>query len=434
MKTAAAATLGCRLNQADTALIYSRLRDAGFSVAETSKSHKPVESPHPDVVVLNTCTVTSNAARKSRQLARKLRKQYPDACIVVTGCDCVTNQSDWMDEPSVDLVVTNDMKHDISELVTSFLEKRIVPPVANIAEKEISNEKDEETRKVFTEDSLANFPFTTKAYLKIQEGCDAFCTYCIVPHVRGRERSRARVEILKEAEKLIANGHRELVVTGVNISTYDDEGVRIAELVSQLTDLPGDFRIRLSSMEPHEENRKLISLIKGNPKICRFLHVPLQHGADAILKSMGRPEESAKFADFIREAANEVPGIHLGTDIIVGFPGETDALFEASYKLLSKLPLANIHVFTFSAREGTPAATFPDQISKKVAKGRARRLKDLSDELTAKFADSQKGETLDILLEKKLTDFMFEGWSDNYLRATVAAPDASTGEIVKWKM
>lgn len=434
MRIAAAATLGCRLNQADTALIFSRLRDAGFSITTTSKSHKAVESPHPDVVVLNTCTVTANASRKSRQLARKLRKQYPDACILVTGCDCVTNQNDWREEPSVDLVVTNSMKHDIAELVTSFIEKRdenkipTPPDTGKIKNEQINHPK------AFTEKSLASFPFTTKAYLKIQEGCDSFCTYCIVPHVRGRERSRSRLEILEEAKKLIEDGHRELVVTGVNISTYDDEGTRIADLISQLTDLPGDFRIRLSSLEPHEENRKLIRLIKDNPKICRFLHVPLQHGADPILKAMGRPAEAAKFADFINEAATEVPGIHLGTDIIVGFPGETDTLFETSFELLSKLPLANIHVFTFSAREGTPAATYADQISKKIAKGRARRLKDLSDELAAKFADSQKGETLDILLEKKLNAPMFEGWSDNYIRATVSAPEASAGDMVKWKM
>jgi threonylcarbamoyladenosine tRNA methylthiotransferase MtaB len=242
------------------------------------------------------------------------------------------------------------------------------------------------------------------------------------------------LEILDEAKKLINDGHRELVVTGVNISTYDDEGVRIAELISQLTAIPGDFRIRLSSMEPHEENKKLITLIKNDPKICRFLHVPLQHGANEILKAMGRPEESAKFADFINEAADEVPGIHLGTDIIVGFPGETAALFEKSFDLLSKLPLANIHVFTFSAREGTPAAKFANQTSKKIAKGRAKRLKELSDELAAKFAESQKGQTLDILIEKKLNDPMFEGWSDNYLRATVSAPGGAPGDIVKWKL
>ncbi|MCK5843800.1 MAG: tRNA (N(6)-L-threonylcarbamoyladenosine(37)-C(2))-methylthiotransferase MtaB [Victivallales bacterium] len=436
MMSAFAATLGCRLNQADTALIISRLESAGFSAVSpesTSSDDDSVYYSAPDIVVVNTCTVTANAARKSRQTARKLRKRYPDAFIVITGCDCESDEGFWEQEASVDLTVPNTMKPRLVEILLSRLEElkkgksNKSPFLASFRKKPCDSEILQAS--VFKENALATFPFLTKAYLKVQEGCDAFCSYCIVPHVRGRERSRKHTEVLEEAEKLIADGHSELVLTGVNISTYDDGGMRIAELAHRLADLTGEFRIRFSSMEPNDENLKLVKLMRDNRKICRFLHVPLQHGTDEILEAMGRPEESAKFADFISWAALEVPGIHLGTDIIAGFPGETDELFEKSYDLLSKLPLANIHVFAFSPRKGTPAAEFPDQIPKRIAKTHADRLKRLSKTLAARFAESQKDEPASVLLEKEISPGIFEGWSDNYIRTTVKVPNACSGEL-----
>ncbi|NOY75697.1 MAG: tRNA (N(6)-L-threonylcarbamoyladenosine(37)-C(2))-methylthiotransferase MtaB [Kiritimatiellaeota bacterium] len=437
MKTAAADTLGCRLNQADTALALSRLRAAGYEVAVPIKSNSsPDSSNKPDVVLINTCTVTANASRKSRQLARKFKKQFPDACVVVAGCDCVNNENSWLSEPGVDLVVANEMKPRVAELVDEYFKCR--PASSPTSERPAtpraafpSPEKRE--KPTFRENAFATFPFTTKAYIKVQEGCDAFCNYCIVPYVRGRERSRAWDEVIDEARRLLDDGHKELVLTGVNVSAYGDRGLRIADLVSKLAGVPGDFRIRLSSLEPNAENARLVDLMADNPKICRFLHVPLQHGTNEILRRMGRSEESAKFADFLNEAEEKVPGIHLGTDLIAGFPGETEELFEQSLEFLSKLPLANIHVFAFSAREGTPAAKFANQIPKRVSKNRADRLKELAETLAAGFADSQKGKPLTILLEKRVGETAFEGWSDNYLRARVEAPNAAVGDLVELK-
>jgi threonylcarbamoyladenosine tRNA methylthiotransferase MtaB len=408
------------------------LRDAGFSVLPPGTPL--VEDPdggsaQPDVVIVNTCAVTANAARKSRQTTRKLRKLHPNALIVATGCDCVDSERFWNNEPSVDLTVPNTMKPHVADLIISRLES---PTDEKHARSNLQIHESRETQGsgVFRENAFADFPFLTKAYLKVQEGCDAFCSYCIVPHVRGRERSRAASEILEEAKKLLDDGHKELVLTGVNITTYHDNGLRITDLVSKLSELSGDFRIRLSSLEPGETIDELLNIIRTNTKICRFLHVPLQHGTDEILKTMNRPPESAKFAEFTRGAAAAVPGIHLGTDIIAGFPGETEELFEKSYELLSTLPLANIHVFAFSPREGTPAANFADQVPKRIAKERADRLKKLSSRLSAKFADSQKGEKVMVLLEKETAPGIFEGWSDNYLRTTVTAPGAAVGDII----
>ena len=432
MRTAATDTLGCRLNQADTALLATRLRQAGYSLVVSNTDDVDASTPPPDIIVINTCTVTANAARKSRQLVRKRRKQFPNALIVVTGCDVANDLAKWKAASEADIVISNDDKPMLSNILLKRLSTHS-PPASRVdtdRNLEVPAEYATAGLTVFRENAAATFPFRTKAYVKVQEGCDSFCSYCIVPHVRGRERSRDRAEIIAEARQLLTEGHKELVVTGVNISAYDDNGVRIADLLAELAAIPGDFRIRLSSMEPHKENLNLIKLIKETPKICRFLHVPLQHGADEILEAMNRPRETAEFAEFLTRAAREIRGIHLGTDIIVGFPGETDELFEKSMKFLSGLPLANIHVFAFSPREGTPAATFPNQVPGGMAKARATRLKHLSATLSAKFAASQYNVSQQVLLEKRTSDTTLEGWSDNYIRVEIDDPSANPGDLI----
>lgn len=418
-KTAIGLTLGCRLNQADTALIFGRLENAGFSII------KPKKGCPPDVIIINTCTVTANAAQKSRQTARHFKRKFPDACLIVTGCDCNKAFADWEQENYVDFVLPNSQKKHIPELVATWKKEgnsslTIIPET--------------DTGDIFEENALAEYPFKSRAFLKVQEGCDAYCTYCIVPHVRGPERSRKFAEVIAEAEAFIQRGHREIIITGVNISTYKDGNKRIVDLLKTIVSIPGNFRLRLSSMEPHPQNKNLVTLIKNNPKICRFLHVPLQSGNNEVLKQMGRSYTSAEFAEFAKFAIAEIPGLHLGTDVIVGFPGETDAMFRESCEFIKSIGFANMHVFRFSPREGTPAATFPDQVPQHTAKVRADILGKIADECKQFFIKSQLNQELAVLLEKENDDGSFAGWSDNYVRVTMSGKDLRSGEIFSRRM
>lgn len=417
VNTAIGLTLGCRLNQADTALIFGRLEEAGFQII------KPQKNISPDLIIINTCTVTANAAQKSRQTARHFKRKYPDACLIVTGCDCDKALADWKKEEYVDFALPNREKKNIPEIFAKWRQNKtagnfeISPPAS------LEN-------PVFQENAFGGYPFKSRAFLKVQEGCNAYCTYCIVPYVRGPERSRAFTEIIDEANKFIERGHKEIVIAGVNISTYCDQDKKITDVLETVAQIPGDFRIRLGSMEPHAENKNLVRLIKDNPKLCRFLHIPLQHGSNTILTRMGRNYTAQDFAEFANFAVAEIPGLHLGTDVIVGFPGETDELFGESVDFIKKIPFANIHVFRFSPREGTPAATFPDQIPQQIVKKRADILGSLAEECKKSFARSQFGKIVPVLLEKNTKSGVFEGWSDNYIRVAVSGEDLQIGKII----
>jgi threonylcarbamoyladenosine tRNA methylthiotransferase MtaB len=392
-KTAAAVTLGCRLNQADTALIFGRLKEAGYEILE-SDTAEPL-----DLIIINSCAVTAAASQKSRQFARSFRKKHPQAKIIVTGCDSETEKEFWMKQKTADIYLPNPDKSKILDYIN------------DITPRESSADK-----SIFKEDAVSIYPFRSRAFIKIQEGCESFCTYCIVPYARGPERSRDRDEVVSEFRKLIGQGHHEIILTGVNISTYRHGSCRLSDLLLELSAIDGDFRIRLSSTEPHPENRKLIGIMKDNPKICRFLHLPLQHGANEILKLMGRKYTSEEFADFANEAVSSIPGLHLGTDVICGFPGETEELFEKSCRFIESIPFANLHVFSYSPRKGTPAADFPDTVPDKVMKRRHKTLDEIEDKLASQFLDSQIGQTLKVLIEKVRTHGGCEGWTDNYIR------------------
>ncbi|MFA7184855.1 MAG: radical SAM protein, partial [Victivallales bacterium] len=263
---AAVFTLGCRLNQADSALLLGRLRLDGWKIV------RPEYDGRIDLLVINTCTVTSTASRKSRQAARRFRSKHPESCIIVTGCSAEIENSAWVEEKAVDLILTNPEKKQIDSLIKDFLGKKSISTGRAFS-------MDQPT-EVFRENGVGDFRFKSRAFLKIQEGCNNFCTYCIVPYARGPERSRDWNEIVTEFKHLLACGFEEIVLTGVNICAYNDGGRTLNDLIRFLTAVPGRFRIRLSSTEPHPNNAGLLATIAGNPKICRFLHLSLQHGSD----------------------------------------------------------------------------------------------------------------------------------------------------------
>lgn len=408
-------TVGCRLNQADSALLAARLESIGYEIISKTDSQDI-----PSLIVVNTCAVTASASQKSRQALRNLRRKYPEAKIVAAGCAPVVEMELWQNEKDADIVIGNEDKKRIAEII-----------LANSAKKNLSK-MSSPIGENFSENTFAVYPFRSRAFLKIQEGCNANCAYCIVPRARGQERSRNIDEIFCEFRKLILQGFKEIVLTGVNICAFKHENYSLARLVQALASEPGDFRIRLSSTEPDLELENIIETIRNNPKICRFLHIPLQHGTDEILKKMGRRYSASDFANFAKNAVNKIPGLHIGTDVITGFPGETETLFKKSYDFIESLPLANLHIFRFSPRKGTPAASFSDQVPQRIARERAEKLAELEKKLSTRFLDSQIGQTLPVLIEK--AGRLASGWSDNYAKVFSDKCGAEKGAIVRLKI
>ena len=397
-------TLGCRLNAADSALLYTALGECGYAPSETET---------PDLLVVNTCAVTAEAERKSRHMLRKLRREYPAARIVAVGCAAAANREAML-RAGADLVCDNAEKRDLAALLRGET-PHSPPPAAG---------------EIFREGRLSSFPFRSRAFIKIQEGCDNRCSYCIVPALRGSARSRAAVEVLAECRHALDAGFPELVLTGVNTCAYADQDCRLPELLREISALPGEFRIRIGSTEPAMRYRGLVDAVAQTPKMCRFLHLSLQHGSDTVLKRMNRHYTAQEYADFVTDAKRRIPGLHLGTDVIVGFPGETDAEFAESCSFIKNIGFANIHIFAYSPRPGTPAATMPDRPPPDVVRRRCRELQKIAHASAAVFAASQWGSPLPVIFER-IENGIARGWSDNYLEVSVPADDIELGEITE---
>ncbi|OGV38558.1 MAG: tRNA (N(6)-L-threonylcarbamoyladenosine(37)-C(2))-methylthiotransferase MtaB [Lentisphaerae bacterium GWF2_45_14] len=409
-------TVGCRLNQADSALLAGRLTNAGFEMV------KPGFKSYADVIIINSCAVTSEASRKSRQAARRIRKEHPESCIVVTGCGADTEKNAWLEEDSADIVISNEEKKSIIHHLQNFYSQ---------CETAADGKQTPEVSDLFREKTNTLFPFRSRAFLKIQEGCNSYCSYCIVPYARGRERSREIGEVVSDFQNMRENGFKEIVLTGVNICTYKCGNTSLSGLVRELAAIDGDFRIRLGSTEPHPSNYEIIDVIESFPeKICRFLHLPLQHGTDEILKAMNRKYTVAEYTAFAAEARKRIPNIHIGSDVIVGFPGETEKLFQEMRDLIRKLSFANLHIFSYSKREGTPAASFPNQVTADKAAERYAVLSRDAEASAFSFAKSQIGKELLVLVEKILPDSA-EGWSDNYVRVRASGKSIRKNSFLK---
>ena len=407
-KKAAIITLGCRLNHADTALLTRRLERAGFEVVSSDFKEEI------NLILLNSCAVTAEAVRKSRQMLRQYRKKYPDALIAVSGCAAQISAEE-MKRDGASVVFGNNGKKQLEEFINNLatVENNTFEPV-------------------FWENAVSSFPFRSRAFIKIQEGCNNFCTYCIVPHVRGRERSRNFEEALADCRNAVEAGFPEIILTGVNTCAYFDNGRTLGDLIRAVSDIPGDFRIRLSSTEPNFKNLGLLDVMANTPKVCHFLHISLQHGCNRILQKMNRHYSAAEFSHFVETAREKMPDIHIGTDVIVGFPGETDADFEESLKFIENIKFANTHIFTYSRRPGTPAADMPEQISNTIKKERSRILRKKADISAIAFAESQIGKELEVIFEQARNG-KITGWSGNYLGIVAAEGSFSTGKIVKIK-
>jgi threonylcarbamoyladenosine tRNA methylthiotransferase MtaB len=371
-----------------------------------------------DLFVLNTCSVTERAEADCRTLIRKIRRTSPDAFVAVTGCYAQTGADALRKMDGIDLIVGTQHKMDLPRYLTS-LERRPSPEVLH-------------TRTIghddFTVEGVGEYK-ETRANLKVQDGCNFMCSFCIIPFSRGHERSRRMDDLVREAEGLVARSHRELVVTGVNVGRYAHDGRSLADVVRSLDALPGLDRIRISSIEPTTISDELIEIMAGPSKLCRYLHVPLQSGDDGILGAMNRRYTAAEYAAFIEKAARTVPDLGLGTDLMVGFPGETETAFANTRALAADLPFSYFHVFSYSPRQGTPSLRLPGEVPSKTVKARSEDLCTLSRAKRLSFYHRFVGRTLPVLFETRNRNGLFTGLTENYIRVGVPGDNELGNQI-----
>ena len=399
----AIATLGCKANQYDSEVIRQSFENNRCTIVPSSGKA--------DVYVVNTCTVTGKTDYQSRQLIRKIHRQNPSAKIVVTGCYAQISPEEIKKIPGVSLVLGN---VDKDTLVAKVL--HAVHPDEKIHD------------HVPNEAAVIRFATKTRFFLKIQDGCNSRCTYCIIPAARGRSRSMAPEKVTHLLSNINDSGHKEVVLTGIHLGAYGLDLTPATTLLDLLKDLEASRpipRLRLSSIEPNEVDDRLNRFIAASELVCPHLHLPLQSGSDTVLQRMNRRYSANYFRDVINSLVQAIPDIALGIDVIVGFPGETDNEFKETLKLLQALPVTYLHVFPFSPRSGTPAASFPDRIHGDKVKERARLLRQLSMEKRERFYNRFAGKILPVLIEsaRDRKTGLLKGFSRNYVPVLLDGPD-----------
>jgi threonylcarbamoyladenosine tRNA methylthiotransferase MtaB len=395
-------TLGCRLNQAETATISATFAAHGYSIVDAGAET--------DVHVINTCSVTEGAEAKCRQAIRAVLRRSPHAYVVVTGCYAQVGVEALRRIDGLDLIVGTEDKMRLVELIEAP-QKLGQPRVVH--SRKIS-------RDDFTIGVIGDYSNQTRANVKIQDGCNFACAFCIIPFTRGGARSRRLDDIVREAHGLVERGHREIVLTGVNIGTYAQGGRDLLQVIQALEDVAGLARIRISSIEPSTIPPALVDWMATSRKLCPYLHVPLQSGDDGVLERMKRRYTSAEFAAFVEHVVARVPAVCLGTDVMVGFPGEDEAAFRRTRTLLADLPLAYLHVFPYSERPHTYAQRYPEQVPPAVVQERSHILRQLSARKKAAFYRRFVGHTLRVLCERRDDSGLYTGFSDNYIKVGVA--------------
>ncbi len=405
-KRVAFLTLGCKVNQYDSDAMRSLFLSRGYVPTEKDA----------DIYVINTCSVTSIGDKKSRQLIRRIRREHPGAIIAAAGCYAQLSPAE-VEAAGCDVVVGNQNRARIVDYIEEAAAGRAgshVVDIMQVAEFEnltVTPEGEEKTR----------------AFVKVQEGCDNYCTFCIIPYARGRLKSRRPDDAVAEVSLLAEKGYREIVLTGIHLGNYGvdlRDGTRLSTLARRLLAIPGISRIRLGSIESVEVSDELIRILRTESRVCRHLHLPIQSGSDAVLARMHRHYRLAEFKKLIETLREKIPGLALTTDLIVGFPGETEALFEETLETLRELRFSGIHVFPYSPRTGTPAAGYPDQVPPAVKKERVHRVEALEKEIAATYRRAFLGKTVRVLAEE-IREGRWEGLSDEYIRV------AFTGEGIE---
>lgn len=415
-------TLGCKVNQADTASMENLFLRSGHQLVSFDGEA--------DVYIINTCVVTNTGQRKSRQTIHRAIRKNPNALIVVTGCYPQTAAEEVKAIAGVDMIIGNQDRAQIVQLVEERLAHRQTDTLDAVHKLTAST--------AFEEMAAGDITDKTRAFLKIQEGCNQFCTYCIIPYARGPLRSRSLESIRTETQRLISAGFKEIVLIGIHLGCYgkeDPDGPTLYDAVKTVLDVPGVQRLRLGSLESVEVEPRLLTLMQEDARFCRHLHLPLQSGCDKTLQAMHRPYTTAKFKTLLADIKTRVPDIAITTDIIVGFPGETEADFETTCKFAESCGFSKMHIFPFSARKGTPAEKFAGAVTEAVKKERADILGKIDETMHKAFLQAMVGQTAKVLFEQPAGEDYFEGLTGNYQRVFVKSGGRNLGgEILPVKI
>lgn len=418
------ATLGCRTNQNDTAEMQTLLEQEGFSIVGSQD--------RADIYVINTCTVTAKSDSSSRQAVKKSLAINDDAMIVFTGCYAQNSPEEATRIPGLDVVLGNANKLEIAQVIKTQLnrlqqEDDFGLPLVHMSD--ITQKWDFKTIPV------SDFHGKTKAFIKVQTGCEEACAFCTVVRARGRSISDSRKNILNNVHRSLETGYREITLTGINLGTYgmDTEPVEtFSSLVEEILDLEGEFRVRLSSINPMEIDDRLIALMAERDNLCSHFHIPLQSGDDTILSHMRRNYNARQYRDVVEKAVDRNPGLGLGADIIVGFPGETDAMFENTRRMIEDLPFTTLHVFSYSPRQGTEASGFTNDVPKAIKKERNKILTELGNQKARQFRESLLDQTVPVLVENSRDPQTgrLRGHSDTYIPVAFEGSDEWMNRIV----
>jgi threonylcarbamoyladenosine tRNA methylthiotransferase MtaB len=423
LSTVAFHTLGCKVNHYETEAIWQLFQEAGYNREEFNKNS--------DVYVINTCTVTNTGDKKSRQVIRRAIRNNPDAVICVTGCYAQTSPAEIMAIPGVDIVVGTQDRSKLLGLIAEYrAERQPINAVRNIMK-----------NRVYEELDVPAFTDRTRASLKIQEGCNNFCTFCIIPWARGLMRSRDPKEVIRQAQQLVDAGYLEIVLTGIHTGGYGED-LKDYNLAALLRDLESEVnglkRLRISSIEASQLTDEVIEVLNNSSIIVRHLHIPIQSGSNTVLKRMRRKYTMEFFAERLDRLREALPHLAITSDVIVGFPGETEEEFMETYNFIRDQHFSELHVFPYSMRTGTPAARMTDQIDENVKNERVHRLIELNDQLAKQYASSFEGEVLEVIPEEKYKldpeSGLYEGYSDNYLKVVFPADETMVGQIVRVKL
>lgn len=421
MKRIAFYTLGCKVNQADTASMEAIFRKAGYKVVGFNEQA--------DIYLINTCVVTNMGQRKSRQIINRAVRSNPLALTVVTGCYPQTAPDEVKNIAGVDVIIGNQERGRIVELAEQALAAKQDEVLDNVHKITVDTQFEELDAGTETD--------KTRAFLKIQEGCNQYCTYCIIPYARGPLRSRSLDSIREEIGKLVAAGYKEVVLIGIHLGCYGKEhggSLTLYDAVKAALSVEGLKRLRLGSLESVEVEPRLLDLMREDKRLCRHLHLPLQSGCDKILHAMHRPYDTARFKELLTEIRNTLPDIMITTDIIVGFPGETDEDFKQTLDFAAECGFAKMHVFPYSKRKGTPAEKMPQQVEDTVKQQRAAALAELDNKMQQQAMEAVIGSNVEVLFEQPVDDTHIEGLAGDYLRVLVAGDAKLCGEIASVKI
>ncbi|MCD8359688.1 MAG: tRNA (N(6)-L-threonylcarbamoyladenosine(37)-C(2))-methylthiotransferase MtaB [Acidaminococcaceae bacterium] len=421
MKRIAFYTLGCKVNQADTASMETLFRSHGYTIVDFNGEA--------DIYVINTCVVTNTGQRKSRQMINRAVRRNPTALVVVTGCYPQTAAEEVKAIAGVDLIIGNQDRAEIVGLVEAAAETQRVDTIDSVRKLSANTE--------FEELSVGEASDKTRAFLKIQEGCNQFCTYCIIPFARGPLRSRSLTSIKEETAKLVAAGYKEIVLIGIHLGCYgkEHEGrLTLFDAVEAALSVEGLQRLRLGSLESVEVEPRLLELMEQDKRLCRQLHLPLQAGCDTTLARMHRPYDTRRFAKLLGDIRKRIPNIAITTDIIAGFPGETEDEFMLTLAFAENCGFSKMHIFPYSKRKGTPAEKMPNQIPETVKQKRCAQLAELDHKQQQSFFEQCVGSEAEVLFEQTAADGYIEGLTSNYLRVYVQGGAELCGTLRKVRL